>query len=139
MRRRSSSGISWPRGPGSGFSISALAYNLIQLDTPLAPTIVGGGAGFQVRETLTLGADVLFDVTSFMQPELTVGGGIEYLVAGEVPLRFGYAYDAGRGEHTLTGGIGYIEQRVGVELGLRQSLEGPRGTEVLLALRYFVH
>jgi hypothetical protein len=66
------------------------------------------------------------------------GGGIEYLAANMVPLRVGYRYDAGRESHFVTGGIGFVDPKWGIDLSLRQEVDGQEATELQLAIRYFV-
>jgi hypothetical protein len=69
---------------------------------------------------------------------LLVGGGIEYLASGLAPLRFGYAYDQGRDQSFLTGGLGFVDPRFGAQLSLRQSINGRGETSLFLGVQYFV-
>jgi hypothetical protein len=127
--------------PVPGFAISALAYNMVDTDSPLAPLMLGGSAAFS-SAGLTVGGDLLFDLNKqglFSAPPVLVGGGIEYLASGVAPLRVGYAYDQGRGQNFVTGGIGFIDPRFGVQLSLRQTVNGPGETSLFLGLQYFVH
>jgi hypothetical protein len=55
-----------------------------------------------------------------------------------VPIRAGYRYDSGRTTHAITGGLGYVDQTFGVELGIRQDVGNTDNTELMLSLRYFV-
>ena len=126
--------------PVAGLAIAALAYNLIDTDSPLAPLMVGGSVAF-TSAGLTLGGDVLVDLNTheaFSGPKLTVGGGGEYLVQGMVPLRLGYMYDQGRGQNFLTGGFGFVDPRFGMQIGLRQSVNGGSETTIFGAMQYFV-
>ena len=118
--------------------ISAIAQNFIDIGSILTPFRVGGGAAVLIGDFLTIAADVLGDLTTFVNPEILVGGGAEFLAGGIVPIRAGYRYDSGRAIHSVTGGIGYVDQSFGIELSLRQDVGGPENTEVLLGLRYFV-
>ena len=123
--------------PTTGLRLVAFGYNLIDLHSPYAPLTVGGGAAFS-GETFTLGADVLVDLTTYDVAEWTLGGGAEYLAGGQVPIRLGYTYDHGRHVHTVTGGVGYVDQKVGVDLSLAQDVRGDSDTRLLATLRYFV-
>lgn len=124
-----------------GLVISALAYNLVDTDSPLAPMMVGGSLGYSLGPTLTLGGDVLVDLNrhgAFDGAKLQAGGGLEYLVQGAIPVRFGYLFDQGREQHAITGGIGYVDQRFGAIFGMRQTVSGSKETNLMLSLQYFV-
>lgn len=128
--------------PIAGLSISGLAYNLIDTKSPLAPMMVGGSAAYSFGRTgFGLGGDILVDLNthkSFDAAKLLVGGGIEFLAQGVIPLRAGYLYDQGRDQHGVTAGLGYVDQRVGIQFGLRQMVAGGNETTLMGALQYFV-
>ncbi|MCS6797940.1 MAG: hypothetical protein NZ898_05345 [Myxococcota bacterium] len=121
--------------PARAVRIALLGYNLVDRDTPLAPTRLGGSAAVLVGESLVVGADVLADVGGPVA--WTTGGGVEYLAAGRYPLRVGYAWEQAHGRHWLTGGAGYVDQHVGVDVGVAYTLEV--GASIHAALRYFAH
>jgi hypothetical protein len=128
--------------PMSGLAIAALAYNLIDTKSPLAPMMVGGAVSLGLSAQLSLGGDVLVDLNThkaFDGVKIVTGGGVEYLAQGVAPLRLGYLYDQGRGQHGITGGVGFVDQRVGVHLSLRQMVAGGKETTLMLAVQYFVH
>lgn len=124
--------------PVTGLVIAGYGYNLIDVGSPLAPLRAGGGISYTLASALTIGADVLVDPRTFDRTRLLVGGGIEYLAAGSVPLRVGYSWDQGRQLHVVTGGLGYIERKVGVDISLRQQVSGGSDTTLMASLRYFV-
>jgi hypothetical protein len=125
-----------------GLSISALGYNLIDPDSPLAPLMVGGSLGYATQTGITLGGDVLVDLNTHNTftggAKLLAGGGLEYLAQGTIPLRAGYMYDTGREQHSVTGGLGYVTQQFGAQFGLRQTVSGVKETTLLLGIQYFV-
>ncbi|QQR90810.1 MAG: hypothetical protein IPJ88_03480 [Myxococcales bacterium] len=121
------------------FHIAALGYNLIDLESALAPVTVGGAASFQVMDAFSVGTDVLFDLSTYDNAEMQIGGGLELFVQEVMPLRIGYFYDAGLDLHAVTGGIGYVGKMVGMELSLRQQASGGNDTYVMTSFRYFVY
>jgi hypothetical protein len=126
--------------PVPGLSIAALAYNLIDTKSKLAPTLVGGSVGFN-SAGFTVGGDVLVDLNRrnmFDGPSLTVGGGLEYLASGVLPLRIGYAYDTGRTQSYLTGGLGYVDPHFAIQVSLRQTLNGGSETSLFFGAAVFV-
>lgn len=125
--------------PSEGVHISALGYNLINRRSAYAPVMAGGSVAFNVGDSLTLGGDVIADLTTFDRATFLVGGGFEYVHETTIPLRLGYMFDSGRDTHVIGAGLGYNDQKMGIELGLQQGVSGTNDTRVMVGLRYFVH
>lgn len=127
--------------PISGLSLSLLGYNLVATDSPLAPQLMGGGAAYMIQG-FSVGGDLLVDTNKSHVfsggGKLQAGGGVEWLAQGVAPLRFGYLYDQGRHQQFITGGVGYVDARVGVQISLRQSVAGVAETALFSAVQYFV-
>jgi len=126
--------------PVPGFALSALAYNMIDTDSPLAPLVVGGSGAFS-SAGLTVGGDFLWDLNKqdlFPGPVVVIGGGIEYLASGMAPIRIGYQYDQGRDQNFITGGLGFVNPRFGAQVSLRQTVSGPGETSLFFGVQYFV-
>lgn len=119
--------------------IAGLVYNFIDLHSPLAPVTVGGSASFQLMDSFTAGADVLFDTSTYDSAKAQVGGGIEYLASGAIPIRAGYFYDAGLNVHAVSGGLGYVSRLIGIDFAIRQQVTGDKDTYLITTLRYFVY
>lgn len=124
--------------PVTGLNIAAYGYNLIDLDSPYAPRQLGGGVSITPFSALSFGGDCLVDISTYDKPQFFAGGGVEYLSAGAVPLRVGYAFDTGRQVHLITAGLGYVDERLGLDVSLRQGIHGNNDTTLLAAFRYFV-
>ncbi|NOY90603.1 MAG: hypothetical protein GXP55_05280 [Deltaproteobacteria bacterium] len=125
--------------PTDGLNFAALAYNLINRNTSLAPTLLGGSAAYSFSDRLSLGADLLADITTFDTVEYLVGGGVELLIGDSLPIRVGYRHDTGRGTGRVTGSIGYVDRSFGVDLAFQQTVTGKEpGTQLLVSIRYQV-
>lgn len=123
------------------FSISAMGYNLIDTESPLAPLMVGGSLAFAPSAGISIGGDVLVDMNthdSFSGPKILAGGGLEFLASGVIPLRGGYQYDQGRKQHSVTGGLGFVDSSFGIQVSLRQVVSGGKESTLMGALQYFV-
>jgi len=124
--------------PSEQFAVLLFGRNLVDRGTALLPRQLGGSAALTLGEVLTVGADAWAQWRPDGAVELLAGGGLEYFAGGSVPLRLGYRYEQGGAAHFLTGGIGYVESRVSVDVAMRQGISGAAGTELLLAFRYHV-
>ncbi|HKU44450.1 MAG TPA: hypothetical protein VJR89_40095 [Polyangiales bacterium] len=125
--------------PTPQFQLAALAVNFLDRKSPYAPVLLGGAAAFSIASIATIGADLLFDISSFDSTGVIFGGGLEVLAASVVPLRIGYSLDVMRELHTLSGGAGYTDRTVGFDLSIQQQLSEPKDTRVMGAFRYYVH
>jgi len=125
--------------PVDGVQIDIAALNFIDLDSSFAPVMLNAGLAIAAASALSLGIDVLTDMSSFENPEVTVGGGIEYLGGNSIPVRAGYSFDIAREIHAVGAGIGYTDQRIGLDLGFRQEVAGGDATRIMAAVRYYVN
>jgi hypothetical protein len=63
--------------PTPSVHIDLAALNFIDLDTPYAPVTLAAGLGFALAESISLGGDLLTDMSSFDKPKFTLGAGPE--------------------------------------------------------------
>ena len=126
--------------PVSGFQLDLAALNFVSnARSPFVPFDLATGAAFALIPSLSAGADVIIDMTTYKNPQVTVGGGAEFLAAGMVPLRLGYLADLARSAQAITAGVGYTDARIGLDLGLRQQIKGGHETRIMAAFRYYVN
>lgn len=122
-----------------GFHLAVLAQNLVPTHNAYAPLMFGGSLSYTIAEAFTISADGLADLSPRTAgTPFTVGGGVEYLAGGVVPIRAGYYFDDSRTAHVVSGGLGYVDQHLGVDLAFRQQIEPSAATTLLLGVRYFV-
>jgi hypothetical protein len=124
--------------PLEGFHISALAYNMINLRSSLAPQRVGGGLSYQYKTMFQVGLDTLVDLSTFGHASVIIGGGAEYIIARMVPLRLGFQEDTGRHMASLTAGAGYVHQKFDIDLSIRQDFGDRPESYLILGLQYHV-
>jgi hypothetical protein len=118
--------------------VSGLGYNLIKTYSSLAPQMAGGSVALTPIESFSIGGDILVDFTTFEKNELIAGGGLSYIAAEMVPLRFGYRRDGGRDFNQITAGAGFNKGKIGVEAALRKDIGGLKETYLLFMFRFVV-
>ncbi len=130
--------------PLPGFHLAILGYNLIDVGSSLAPMQVGGSASYTIDGTFTLAIDALADLGTWtepngdIRPEARLGAAAE-LFTGEVPIRVGWAFDTGRDAHFVTGGVGWMNEQVAIDVAVRQQVTGAElNTWLLASVRYTV-
>jgi hypothetical protein len=124
--------------PINQLQFTVTGYNLNNPQTTAAPLAMGAGVAFIPVPELTIVADGYMDFMSMGTPRGRYSGGVELFVANHVPIRAGYAYDDIRGgAQAVTGGLGYLDENFGVEVGLRQGVVPTLETTLMLSLRFF--
>jgi opacity protein-like surface antigen len=123
--------------PSRQFSIGLLGSNLNNPGHGFLPMRAGVGVGGGTEE-FTLEADIFADFTTWDKTRLTAMGGGELLVAEKFPLRAGYRYEQGLKMHWLSAGAGYVENAMGLEIGLRRSVSGPSATAIIFSFTYHI-
>ncbi|MEM7448973.1 MAG: hypothetical protein AAF355_12100 [Myxococcota bacterium] len=124
--------------PTENIHLAVLGYNLIRTDSSLAPQQVGGALAIDAGGVFTLASDLLVDLTTFDSARVLTGGGLEFLLGSSIPFRVGYRFDSGRDLHSVTGGLGYVDQAFGVDFSLRQDVTQESETQLLVSIRYHV-
>ena len=101
--------------PTSWLSLGVSAQNLVTGDyEKTMPRMISAGIS---AGSLKLGLNGMFDVSFNLSAKdiaktASYGTGIEYMLKGAVPLRLGYRYESGAGDHhVLTAGIGYRDKK----------------------------
>lgn len=124
---------------GSKFHIAALAYNLIDLDSSLAPTQVGGSVAVSIVESFSIGADFLSDLNSFSYTTFLLSLGGEYFLKDMIPIRVGYRNDFGRGVQTISNSVGFVNEQLSVEFAWNFHWGAIAESQMLFTLRYHVN
>jgi hypothetical protein len=124
----------------SPLSVAVVGYNLFGGDEQRYARALGGGIAFTAAQKLLIAADVKYD---FEAESTRMGGGAEYLFSGAdaqqgLPIRLGYVYDTEGKASYVTGGLGFVTPRVGLDLGARKQVT--EGDELMMqfSLRLFL-
>ncbi len=121
-----------------GLRIGLVGHNLTNPGTGLAPTTLATGLGYTSR-VFSIEGGGLFDFTTWNnKAKARVMVGAEAFLADRIALRAGYRYDDGLRIHAVSGGVGYMDRRWGIELGARRDVSGLHPATLLtVSLRYF--
>jgi hypothetical protein len=119
-------GFTWDAGvtiiPVNGLYIAAVGRNLTPDGGAIAPTSVIGGVGYNGGGAWSVEADSNVDFSTYAGPRARYMAGGEYFVAERIPLRLGYRYDDGTRSHAVSFGVGYVDRKWSVELGVRRDV-----------------
>lgn len=125
--------------PTPGLHVAILSYNFIDRESQYLPVMAGGSVGAEFGGGMLATVDVLTDVSSYDDPQVIAGGGVEFMIANKAPLRGGYAFDGARKLHTLSLGLGYTDKRVGIDIGVSREVSGGKDLRINAGMRYYVH
>jgi opacity protein-like surface antigen len=126
---------------GQWFSAAVVGYNLTNTGSTAAPLSLGVGLAVTIR-SLLIAADMLMDFTTREDLTFRVMGGAEYLIADHWPIRLGYRWDQTLGAHSISGGLGYVAERYGIEISVRQDVSSEDdhlNTHIALGLQYYAN
>ena len=123
--------------------LGLVGYNVVSEDASQYPRGVGSGISARPTSQLAFGLDGVWNLDA---DEGAGGGryglGTEYFFTtadGQtgIPLRLGGVWDAGQGDRFVTGGAGYVTERVGIDAGARYQVSGGDELMLLVSLRLF--
>lgn len=123
--------------PNPNLAFSFVGNNLTDPGHALLPLIFGGGVGYGAQ-LFTIEADLVGDFTTYDETMLRGMGGVEFLAAGQYPLRIGYRYDQGQSSHALSGGVGYASKEFAFDVSLRRIFGDDAVTAFFFGLKYHV-
>ena len=115
--------------PVPEFKISVVGHNLTNPDTALLPLMGAIAFGFTSSD-FSLGADAVLESRTYDTSNIRIQGGGEVLIADRVPVRAGYRFDQGFEGHAITAGLGYLDQKFGIDVGVRRGVAGVEYTAI---------
>jgi opacity protein-like surface antigen len=123
--------------PAENLNVAVVGKNLTDPGHSLLPLQFGGGVGYGTS-LFTVEADLVADFTTYEQTKLRGMGGVEFLAGSQYPVRLGYRYDDGQGNHALSGGLGYLSKEFSFDLAVRRVFGDNGATAFFFGLRYHV-
>jgi len=107
--------------PIDGLKVGVLGKNLTVPNNGVVPTQGVLGIGYS-KSVVAVELDALVDFTTYSAARARYMGGVEVFVADRFPIRAGYRYDDGLKTHAVTGGVGFVERKYSIELGVRRDV-----------------
>jgi len=125
-------------------NVGIVGYNLLPQDATQYPTAMGAGITLRPSGGLSIGADGLWDLDDDAGYGTTgrYGVGAEYFLTSAdqqsgYPLRVGGIYDKPLEASYITGGLGFVNAKVGVDVGVRKQVAGGDELMIQAGLRLF--
>ncbi|MBK8012702.1 MAG: hypothetical protein IPK13_15225 [Deltaproteobacteria bacterium] len=107
-------GLQWRLG--RGLALGLAAYNLTKSKRRELPLSWGAGLGFEL-EDFSIESDVRYNTQI---GKARFSGGAGYAIGGLLPVRAGVSYDRADGAILVSGGLGFIYERVSADVAYRQ-------------------
>jgi hypothetical protein len=116
-------GIQWR--VGGGFSLGAAGYNLTNKDRAETPVGWGAGLGYAL-ESFSFEGDVRYNAQIGKAAYTGTAG---YVIAQIVPIRAAVTYDLANEKVTISGGIGFVSDRLTLDVGYQQIVNADDGAD----------
>ncbi len=125
--------------PIPALSLGAVGYNLIPIDGSAYPREVGFGISYALGGVFLAEFDAVLNRNGADSVKASYHGGGELFLANTYAFRGGAMYDTLRQATYVSGGLGLVSSKVGLDFGLRQMVDGGAETLIALALKLFVN
>jgi hypothetical protein len=125
-------------------NLAAVGYNLVPLYSLEAPLGLGFGISYLVSGRLLAVVDGIIDFNKYRDGSGTrrttgrIGGGLEYVVSGIVPIRVGVSGDTGAPSTSLSLGVGYLHRSFGIDFAYVQQVQAGSDSFIAAGLRVFL-
>jgi hypothetical protein len=118
------------------FTITAIGYNLIPVETPIAPLRVALGAAFGTDTSFRIDVDGVATLGTSDAFDIHVGG--EYFAAGMLAIRAGYFYSGLTETSMGSVGLGLIFPAFAVDAAYRNSINPWLDHLIVVDLKFFL-
>ncbi len=120
--------------PFKSLRLAVVGYNVVPVEGYEFPIQLGLGISYSFGAKFLAEFDTVLDFTRDDTVAASYHGGVELFVGSLVALRGGFQHDTIREASYASGGVGFITRKVGVDLAVRQMVDG--GAETLLAVSF---
>ena len=120
-------------------NIAITGQNLVAIHPQHYPRLLGLGVSYALGTTFLAEFDSVLNFSAPDSPKASYHGGGELFLGSSYALRAGVMHDTYREATYVTGGLGLVSSKVGLDAALRQMVRGGAETTVALALRVFMN
>jgi hypothetical protein len=100
--------------------------------------MLGMGVAYAFGTRLLAEFDAVLDFDRAESVKASYHGGIEVFLAERYAIRGGVLHDTIRDGTFVTGGLGFVSRKIGLDFGLRQMVDGGAETLVAFSVRLFL-
>lgn len=121
------------------FHVGVSGQNLVTRSKEWAPRLLGAGTAVTVSN-LTISGEVTLDFDSRPSTKASPGFGAEYIAFEALAVRAGFYWDRvfQPDQKRVSGGLGYISQYVGVDVGYAHDVQAPENWLIESSVRVFL-
>lgn len=120
-------------------SIGVAGQNLTATGSVFAPLTLGGGVSLSLFEMWLIEVDANFDFTTHDKTAPDVRAATELFLGGQLGLRAGYEYDIYYTLSRLSGGLGYVHQNFGIDIGFASDLREDPLWQLFGGIKIFIN
>ena len=124
--------------PIESLRIAVVGYNVVPVDGYEFPIQLGLGIAYTFGSSFMAEFDTVLDFSREETVAASYHGGVELFMASLLAIRGGFQHDTVREASYASGGIGFITRTVGVDLAVRQMVDGGAETLLAVSIRMFV-
>jgi len=120
-------------------NIAITGQNLVAIHSQHYPRLLGLGVSYALGTTFLAEFDSVLNFSSAEELKASFHGGGELFLGSSYALRAGVMHDQLREATYVTGGLGLVSTKVGLDAALRQMVRGGAETTIAFALRVFMN
>jgi len=123
----------------ASLNIAITGQNLVGIHPRYYPRLLGLGVSYAFGTTFLAEFDAVMNFSTADSVKASYHGGGELFLGSSYALRAGVMHDTYREATYVTGGLGLVSSKVGLDAALRQMVRGGAETTVAVALRVFMN
>lgn len=127
-----------------GYNLIPVQYNKIvnnipiQVNSDAFPLSMGLGISYMFGQRLLAEFDAVMDFTTEETITSSFHGGAELYLGDMFALRGGVIFDTKADNTYVTGGLGFVYKKIGLDFGMRQMVDGGAETLIAFSIRMFL-
>jgi hypothetical protein len=125
--------------PIPSINLAVTGHNLIGLDKFTYPRLLGLGVSYALGTRLLAEFDSVLNFSTAEELKASYHVGAELFLGNAYALRAGYLYDSLREANYVSGGLGLVSKKIGLDFGFRQMVSGGADTTIAFSVKLFLN